>query len=124
MQIHGNYVPDFTSHMPMLHSYRTFSPPRPIVERHEETSARLPKLVRASAAPHHPIHLTVTSQIERDITSTFKPYVRLTWCTIGVLHTIGMLSCSTARTVLDAVCSNQGVMETYEVASHGPSSNC
>ena len=41
-----------------------------------------------------------------------------------MLRTIGVLSCSTARTVLDTVCSNQGVMESYEVASRGPSSNC
>ena len=68
----GVKVPDFTSHMPMLHSSRMFSLPRLIVERHEETSARLPKLVRASAAPHHPIHLSVTSQTERDIMSTFN----------------------------------------------------
>ena len=68
----GVKVPDFTSHMPMLQSFRTFSLLRPIVERHEETSARLTKLVRASAAPHHPIHLTVTSQTERDITLTFN----------------------------------------------------
>ena len=68
----GVKVPDFTSHMPMLHSSRTFSLPRLIVERHEETSARLPKLVRASAAPLHPIHLSVASQTERDITSTFN----------------------------------------------------
>ena len=68
----GVKVPDFTSHMPMLHSSRMFSPPRPIVERYEETSARLPKLVHASAAPHHSIHLSVTSQIERDITLTFN----------------------------------------------------
>ena len=74
MQIHrhrkcrsmGVKVPDFTDHMPMRHSPRTFSLARPIVELHEETSARLPKLVRASAAPHHPIHLSVTSQIERE----------------------------------------------------------
>ena len=112
-------VPDFTSHMPMLHSSHMFSLPRPIVECHEETSDRLPKLVRASTAPHHPIHLSVTSQTERDITSTFNyMYVRFTWRTIGVL------SCSTTRTVLDPVCSNQGVMESYEVASRGPSSNC
>ena len=106
------------SHMPMFHSSLTFSLARPIVEHHEETSTRLPKLVHASAAPHHPIHLSVTSQIERDITSTLKPYVRLKWRTIGVL------SYSTARTILDPVCSNQGVMESYEVASRGPSSNC
>ena len=86
----GVKVPDFTSHMPLLHSSRTFSLARPIVERHVETSARLPKLVRASAAPHHPIHLSVTSQIERDITSTFKPYVSLTWHMVGVLRTIGL----------------------------------
>ena len=68
----GVKVPDFTSHMPMLHSSRTFSLPRLIIERHEETSAHLPKLVRASTAPHRPIHLSVTSQTERDITSTFN----------------------------------------------------
>ena len=78
----GVKVLDFTSHMPMLHSSDTFSLPRPIVERHEETSARLPKLVRASSAPHHPIHLSVTSQIERDITSTFK----LILCTLDVAY--------------------------------------
>ena len=118
----GVKVPDFTSHMPMLHSSLTFSLSRLIVERHEETGASLPKFVHASAAPHHPIHLSVTSQIERDITSTFKSLI----CTrmIGVLCGIGVLSCSTARTVLDPVCSNQGVMETYEVANRGPSSNC
>ena len=44
-------VPDFMSHMPMLYSSRTFSLAQPIVERNEETSARLPKLVGASAAP-------------------------------------------------------------------------
>ena len=65
-------VRDFRSHMPMLHSSRTFSLPRTIVERHEETSARLPKLVHASSAPHLPIHMSVTSQTERDITSTFN----------------------------------------------------
>ena len=113
----GVKVPDLTSHMPMLHSSRTFSLPRPIVERHEETSARLPKLVRASAAPHHPIHLSVTSQTERDITSTFN------------LMSLGMAYdwrawCSTARTVLDPVCSNQGVMESYEVVGRGPPSKC
>ena len=89
MQIHrhrkcrsmGVKVPDFTDHMPMRHSPRTFSLARPIVELHEETSARLPKLVRASAAPHHPIHLSVTSQIERDMLSTFN----LTYACSGVL---------------------------------------
>ena len=60
-------VRDFRSHMPMLHSSRTFSLPRTIVERHEETSARL-----ASSAPHLPIHMSVTSQTECDITSTFN----------------------------------------------------
>ena len=68
----GVKVPDFTSHMPMLDSSLTFSLARSFVDRHEETSARLTKLVRASAALHHPIHLSVTSQIERDITSTFN----------------------------------------------------
>ena len=63
----GVKVPDFMSHMPMLHSSFTFSLARPIVERHEETSACLPKLVSASAAPHHPMRLSVMSQIERDI---------------------------------------------------------
>ena len=65
----GVKVPDFTSHM---HSSRTFSLVRPIVECHKETSARLPKLVRTIAAPHHPIDLSVTSQIERDITLTIN----------------------------------------------------
>ena len=172
----GVKVSDFTSHMPMLHSSRKFSLPRPIVECHEETSARLPKLVRASAAPQHPylsIHvyrsyrlyydLSVMSQIERDITSTFNlMYACMgrmaidTHHPIGPIHlsvmsqtergitstfnlmyawrdhrflsmawrTIGVLSCSTARTVLDPVCSNQGVMESYEFASCDPSSNC
>ena len=112
----GVKVLDFTSHMPMLHSSRTFSLPRLIVERHEETSARLPKLVRASAAPHHPIHLSVTSQTERDITSTFN--LMYAW------HGDWRASCSTARAVLDPVCSNQGVMEIYEVVGRGPSSKC
>ena len=112
----GVMVPDFTSHMPMLHSSRTFSLPRLIVERHEETSTRLPKLVRASAAPHHPIHLSVTSQTERDITSTF-----LNLITLGMAYD-WRDSCSTAQTVLDPMCSNQGVMESYEVVGRGPSS--
>ena len=115
----GVKVPDFTSHMPMLHSSRTFSLPRLIVERHEETSARLPKLVRASAAPHHPIHLSVTSQTERDMTSTFN--LMYAW------HDV-RLACfvfdRAARTVLDPVCSNQGVMESYEVVGRGPPSKC
>ena len=68
----GVKVPDFMYHMPMLYSSRTFSLAWPIVEHHEETSARLPKLVRGNAAPHHPIRLCVMSQIECDITSTFN----------------------------------------------------
>ena len=113
----GVKVPDFMSHIPMLHSSRTFSLPRLIVEHHEETSARLPKLVRASAAPHHPIHLSVTSQTERDITSTFNlmyAFMAHDW----------RASCSTARTVIDPVFSNQGVMASYEVVGRGPSSKC
>ena len=100
MQIHGVKVPDFMCHMPMLHSSRTFSLARPIVERHEETSDRFPKLVRASAATRHPICLSVTSQIECDITSTIS-CARLTWRKMGVLCAIGMLSCWTTQTVLD-----------------------
>ena len=89
----GVKVPDFTSHMPMLHSFHTFSLLRPIVERHEETSARLPKLVRASAAPYHPIHLSVTSQTERDITSTFNRggHVRTLEISGGIYNTAGFL---------------------------------
>ena len=70
---------------------RTFSLAKPIVEPHEETSARLPKLVRASAAHRHPIRLCVTSQIERDITSSIN-LMYSTWPTVGVLRTIGKLS--------------------------------
>ena len=65
-------VPDFMYHMPMLYSSSTFSLATSIVEGHEATSARLPKLICASAAPHHPIRLGVTSQIERDITYIFN----------------------------------------------------
>ena len=115
----GVKVPDFTCHMPMLHSSRTFSLPQLIVERHEETSARLRKLVRASAAPHHPIHLSVTSQTERDIASTFN--LMYTW------HGVRLACFAFYRAninLLDPVCSNQGVMESYEVVGRGPSSKC
>ena len=40
-------LPDFISNMPMLYSFCTFPP---IVECHEETTARLPKLGCAAAA--------------------------------------------------------------------------
>ena len=70
------------------------SPPNPKItscmqfpdpnERHEETSARLPKLDRASAAPQSPSSNTFERDVttERDITSTFNlmyawHYVRL-----------------------------------------------
>ena len=119
----GVKVPDFTSYMPMLHSSRTFSLAQPIVERHKETSARLLKLVHASAAPHHPIHLSVTSQIERDITSTFNLMyadVAYDW---RAAYDWRVFLFDRANSI-SPVFSNQSVMESYEVVSRGPSSNC
>ena len=51
----GVKVPDFISGMLILYSFRTYSLPGPIVECHEETTARLPKFHRGGAAPHHTI---------------------------------------------------------------------
>ena len=59
----GVKVPDFISGMLILYSFRTYSLPGPIVECHEETTARLPKFHRGGAAPHHTIHLNVTSHV-------------------------------------------------------------
>ena len=89
-----------------------------MVERHEETSARLPKLVYASAAPSHLIHLSMTSQIERDIMLNLCTLELTYECLFLVVH-----ACAFDRgTVLDPVCSNRGVIESNDIASRGPSS--
>ena len=59
----GVKVPDFISGMLILYSFRTYSLAGPIVECHEETTAHLPKFGRGGGAPHHTIHLNVTSHI-------------------------------------------------------------
>ena len=60
----GVKVPDFTSHMPMLHSSRTFSLPRPIVERHEVLIVFLQK--------RQPSCLVMTFEIFRNGVMTFR----------------------------------------------------
>ena len=59
----GVKVPDFISGMLILYNFRTYSLPGPIVECHEETTARLPKFRRGGGTPHHTINLNVTSHI-------------------------------------------------------------
>ena len=67
----GVKIPDFTSHMPMLHRrFHCHGRSLSVTKKR----ALVSQLVRASAAPHHPIHLSVTSQTERDITSTNLMY--------------------------------------------------
>ena len=60
----GVKVPDFTSHMPMLHSSRTFSLLRPIVERHEVLIVFLQK--------RQPSCLVMTFEIFRSGVMTFR----------------------------------------------------
>ena len=59
----GVKVQDFISGMLILYSFRTYSLPSPTVECHEEMTARLPKFRHGGGAPHHTIHLNMTSHI-------------------------------------------------------------
>ena len=56
----GVKLPDFSSGMLILYSFRTYSLPGPIVECHEDTAVQLPTFRRGGGAPQH---LNVTSHI-------------------------------------------------------------